>query len=71
MADTEWDPDAYEQFAFVHERAESLIDLLEPAPGDRVLDVGCGTGELTAEIAETASARGIDADESMIARARA
>jgi len=52
-----------------HESGRSLIDLLDPDPNEHVLDVGRGTGELSAEIAETATAHGIDADESMIATA--
>lgn len=44
-------------------------------PGDRVLDVGCGTGSLLCEAAELVGAagelHGIDAGEAMLARARA
>ena len=48
----------------------SLVDLLDPQPGERVLDLGCGTGELTLEIARRgAIAIGIDADAAMIDRA--
>lgn len=67
----EWDPDAYDDHAFVHEYGGSLVDLLDPEPDERVLDVGCGTGELTAEIADRAGTTvGVDSSESMIAEAR-
>ena len=44
-----WDPDLYHKFA--GERAAPFEDLLAPRrrrPGLRVVDLGCGTGELTA-----------------------
>jgi trans-aconitate 2-methyltransferase len=67
-----WDVDRYQtQHRFVWEYGESLIDLLAPQPGERILDLGCGTGELTQIIAETgALVEGIDADPAMIAQAR-
>src|SRR5262249_15299313 len=51
-ADAErWDPDQYERFRA--ERAKPFWDLaglVEPCPGGRVVDLGCGTGELTSEL---------------------
>ena len=45
--------DAYASFMgrFSEPLAPQLVDLLEPAPGDRALDVGCGPGTLTAVLA--------------------
>jgi len=45
--------------------------VLDPKPGERILDLGCGTGELTNEIHLLgATVIGIDADAQMIARAQ-
>eukprot|EP00339_Tiarina_fusa_P006141 CAMPEP_0117039380 /NCGR_PEP_ID=MMETSP0472-20121206/27647_1 /TAXON_ID=693140 ORGANISM="Tiarina fusus, Strain LIS" /NCGR_SAMPLE_ID=MMETSP0472 /ASSEMBLY_ACC=CAM_ASM_000603 /LENGTH=261 /DNA_ID=CAMNT_0004749865 /DNA_START=221 /DNA_END=1006 /DNA_ORIENTATION=- len=68
----EWDVDLYQdRHSFVWEYGSSLIDLLAPKPREKILDVGCGSGELTNEIAGCgATAFGIDSDPSMIKRAR-
>jgi trans-aconitate methyltransferase len=48
-----------------------LIDLLDPQPGERILDAGCGSGELTNSIAERgATGIGFDFDPSMVKRAQ-
>ncbi len=57
--------------AFVFEYGERLVELLDPEPGERVLDLGCGTGHLTADIADRgATAFGIDQSPEMIQEAR-
>ncbi len=67
-----WDPVAYDRsFAFVTAYGEGPLQLLAPQPGERVLDLGCGTGELTARIAELGGeVLGVDQDAAMIERAR-
>lgn len=68
-----WDSQLYQdKHAFVWKSAASLLDLLEPQPGERILDLGCGTGQLTAQIAESgAQVVGFDLDEKMLLQARA
>ena len=71
-ADQRWDVTAYEtSFHMVTEYGRSIVsDILLPQPGERVLDLGCGTGELTAYIHTLGAAVvGIDGDAGMIGRA--
>src|SRR6056297_2981638 len=72
MTDNEWDPDDYDSgHGFVAAYGEDLVQLLDPQPGERILDLGCGTGHLTAEIADSgADVVGIDAAGSMVEQAR-
>ena len=51
--------------------AGSLIDLLDPTDGMTVLDLGCGTGHLSHEIAQRgATVIGLDSSPAMVAQAR-
>ncbi|WP_088240520.1 class I SAM-dependent methyltransferase [Calothrix rhizosoleniae] len=72
MIENKWDTSLYEnKHSFVWQYGEDLLQLLAPQPGEQILDIGCGTGQLTAEIANTgAVAVGIDTDAGMITQAR-
>ena len=51
---------------------EAALELLDPQPGEHILDVGCGDGTLTLKIKEAgADVVGIDNSLSMIAAAKA
>jgi len=67
-----WDTSLYEdKHAFVWQYGEDLLQWLNPKPGELILDLGCGTGQLTAKIAEFgAEAMGIDSATTMIDKAR-
>ncbi|BAZ41615.1 type 11 methyltransferase [Calothrix sp. NIES-4101] len=73
MITNNWDTTLYEdKHAFVWKYGEDLLNLLSPQREESILDLGCGTGQLTAKIAETgAKVLGIDADAAMIAKAKA
>jgi trans-aconitate 2-methyltransferase len=72
MTDT-WNPAQYHRFQ--NERSQPFFDLLtlvEPSAAPRVVDLGCGTGELTAEAHASLAARetvGIDQSPAMLAKA--
>src|ERR1035441_3455383 len=67
-----WDPQAYGQNgAFVHGLAGGLLEWLEAQTGERILDLGCGDGQLTARVALSgANVVGLDASPQMAAGAR-
>ena len=68
-----WDAGLYDRsFGFVAAFGSDMLDLLAPEAGERIVDLGCGTGTLTAAIAERgAEVIGIDGDAAMVERARA
>lgn len=63
-----WDPSRYDDdHAFVYQYGEEVLDWLEPTPGERILDLGCGTGKLTAAIADAgATVVGLDRSADML-----
>jgi len=67
-----WDAELYEgSFSFVWDLGSDLIDLLKPEPGERIVDLGCGTGHLTKKIGDLgAEVVGVDSAPPMIAQAR-
>lgn len=69
---TDWNPESYSKNArFVSDLGEPLLRLLEPKPGELILDLGCGDGALTAEIGRAGSAVvGIDASVAQLQAAR-
>ena len=66
-----WNSGLYDdKHSFVWKLAAGLLDLLAAQPGERILDVGCGTGHLTAQIAQAgALVTGIDRSPDMIRQA--
>lgn len=68
----DWNAGLYEaKHSFVWHFGRELLQILAPQPGERILDVGCGTGRLTAEIASAgAEVLGIDYSPTMISQAR-
>src|SRR6476646_6075248 len=73
LSTSEWNAADYARVGgFVAELGEAALDLLDPQPGEHVLDVGCGDGTLTQKIVERgASVVGIDNSLDMIGSARA
>ncbi|HLX42311.1 MAG TPA: methyltransferase domain-containing protein [Bryobacteraceae bacterium] len=71
-SDSLWDAQRYQfQHGYVWRHGEGLVDLLAPQPGERIVDLGCGSGQLTARIAESgADVIGLDRSPEMIAQAR-
>src|SRR5690606_31188799 len=73
MASDDWDPQQYERFAA--QRAQpfwDLIELVHRGGIERAVDLGCGTGELTAAAAERLGIghmTGIDNSPAMLERA--
>ena len=67
-----WEPERYATHArFVSDLGAPVVELLDPQPGERVLDVGCGDGALTETLVE-AGCRvvGIDTSSEQVRAAR-
>jgi SAM-dependent methyltransferase len=73
VSTSKWDAGDYARVgSFVSELGQAALDLLDPQPGERILDVGCGEGALSWKIVERgATVTGIDNSLEMIEAARA
>jgi trans-aconitate methyltransferase len=67
-----WNADLYDaKHAFVWKYGAELVSLLAPQKGEHILDIGCGTGHLTAQIADSgARVVGVDRSPEMVNAAR-
>ena len=67
-----WNAEQYGKVgAFVHQLAGGVVEWLAPQPGEQILDLGCGDGQLTARLAATgAIVTGVDASADMVAAAK-
>ncbi len=67
-----WNVELYnDKHNYVYEYGEELVRLLNPKAGEIILDLGCGSGQLTHQISESkAKAIGIDSSKSMIESAK-
>lgn len=67
-----WDPERYAANArFVADLGAPVVELLAARPGERILDLGCGDGALTAKLVGLGcSVVAVDASSAQIAAAR-
>jgi trans-aconitate methyltransferase len=72
IAPQTWDPERYARNArFVSELTAAVVELLNPLPGERILDLGCGDGVLTEKLtAIGCSVVGVDGSAAQIEAAR-
>jgi trans-aconitate methyltransferase len=72
MSTQTWNASLYAaNAAFVPALGQPVLELLQPRPGERILDLGCGDGVLTQKLAETgAEVVGVDSSADMVAAAR-
>ena len=67
-----WDPERYRRWAaYVPELGRDVMGLLDPRPGERLLDLGCGDGTLTASMAACGcNVLGVDRDAGFVEATR-
>jgi trans-aconitate methyltransferase len=72
VSKNKWDSELYDdKINFVSQLGKGVVELLNPLHGEQILDLGCGTGDLTNEIANAGAVPfGIDLSSSMIETAR-
>ncbi|VVE23344.1 class I SAM-dependent methyltransferase [Pandoraea anhela] len=64
-------PTSSNDVRFFRDHSLRVVELLDPRPGEHILDIGCGDGELSARLGERgAIVTGIDIDPAAVASAR-
>jgi ubiquinone/menaquinone biosynthesis C-methylase UbiE len=57
-------------FVYSAKYTSAVLDLLDPQPGESVIDLGCGTGQVTekikAAVGDTGIVHGVDSSEEMV-----
>jgi SAM-dependent methyltransferase len=73
ISTSQWDAGDYARVgSFVPELGMAALDLLDPRPGERILDVGCGDGALSVKIIDGgAEVVGVDNSPELVEAARA
>ena len=68
-----WTAQSYDTHArFVSELAGAVVEWLDPKPGERILDVGCGDGVLTADLMRSgATIVGVDSSANFVTACKA
>jgi SAM-dependent methyltransferase len=68
-----WSPSMYSKhvsFVFADSTIESVLQLLSPQKGDYIMDMGCGSGEITIQlqdsVGETGIVVGVDLSQNMV-----
>ncbi|NRD77050.1 methyltransferase domain-containing protein [Bacillus sp. BRMEA1] len=66
-----WDANLYDhKHSFVSKYGNSLVELLNPQQGEKILDLGCGTGDLANALYEHgAKIVGVDKSQNMVEQA--
>lgn len=72
IVEQHWDPGRYQRNAgFVAALGQPVVELLAPRPDERILDLGCGDGALSAVLARQAHVSAVDASAEQVSAARA
>lgn len=68
----QWNAEKYrDDFSFVHQYGEDVLNLIKSKPGALVVDLGCGNGALSSKLAESGyRVIGIDASDEMLKTAK-
>lgn len=66
--DNTWDANLYDnKMSYVADYGKDIVDLLKPIAGENIIDLGCGTGDLTNSISKSgANPVGFDASWDML-----
>ncbi len=69
---TDWNSELYDdKHSFVWKLGSSVVELLSPQGGESILDLDCGLGQLTSQIAESgAKVVGLDNSPAMVDEVR-